>query len=237
MKAERQLMKVVVTKDGPYLVSDDVPLFKQVIGANEAGESMAWRKGDRYPASGTYALCRCGASKSKPFCDGAHSKIGFNGTEIADRHPYLEQAETFEGPDMVLTDVTSLCAYARFCDRNGSVWRLIEQSDDPQVRRMLIEQTEQCPSGRLIAWKQVAGAPAPLEPKLEPSIGLVEDPGQNVSGPLWLRGGISLVAADGTQYEIRNRVTLCRCGASKNKPFCDGSHASVGFRAELSKEQ
>ncbi len=233
MKAERQPVKVVVTKDGPYLVSGDVPLAKQVIGTNEAGESVAWHEGERYPSSNTYALCRCGASKNKPYCDGTHSKIGFDGTEIADRHRYVEQAESFEGPDMVLTDVTSLCAYARFCDRNGSVWRLIEQSDDPQVRRMLIEQTEHCPSGRLIAWKQAAGAPAPLETKLEPSIGLVEDPAQIVSGPIWLRGRIPVVAANGTQYEIRNRVTLCRCGASKNKPFCDGSHASVGFRDDL----
>jgi len=233
MKAERQPAKVVVTKDGPYLVSGAVPLTKQIIGANAAGESEAWREGERYPASDTYALCRCGASKNKPYCDGTHSKIGFDGTETADWHRYVEQAETFEGPDMVLTDVNSLCAYARFCDRNGSVWRLIEQSDDPQVRRMLIEQTEHCPSGRLIAWKQAADAPAPLEPKLEPSIGLVEDPAQNISGPIWLRGRIPVVAADGTQYEIRNRVTLCRCGASKNKPFCDGSHASVGFRDDL----
>ena len=133
---------------------------------------------------------------------------------------------------MVLTDVTALCAYARFCDRNGGVWRLIEQSDDPKVRRMLIAQTEHCPSGRLIAWKEADGKPAPLEPKLAPSIGLVEDPAQKVSGPLWLRGGIAVIAADGAPYEIRNRVTLCRCGASKNKPFCDGSHASIGFRDE-----
>ena len=232
MKEKPQSAMVTVTANGPYLVSGSVPLAKQIIGTNAAGESMAWREGERYPASDTYALCRCGASNNKPYCDGTHSKIGFDGTETADRRLYLEQAETFGGPDMVLTDATRLCAYARFCDRNGGVWRLIEQSDDPKARRMLVEQTENCPSGRLIAWKQAAGNPAPLEPKLEPSIGLVEDPGQNVSGPLWLRGGISVVAADGAQYEIRNRVTLCRCGASKNKPFCDGSHASIGFRDE-----
>jgi len=55
---------------------------------------------------------------------------------------------------------------------------------------------------------------------------LIEDPSQGVSGPLWLRGGIALLAADGFAYEIRNRMTLCRCGASSNKPFCDGSHVS-----------
>jgi CDGSH-type Zn-finger protein len=57
----------------------------------------------------------------------------------------------------------------------------------------------------------------------------VEDPAEGVSGPLWLRGGIPVFAADGFAYEVRNRVTLCRCGASKNKPFCDGSHAAIKF--------
>nr|WP_246267868.1 CDGSH iron-sulfur domain-containing protein [Nonomuraea typhae] len=63
-------------------------------------------------------------------------------------------------------------------------------------------------------------------------MGLVEDPVQGVSGPIWVRGGIAVTAADGTDYEVRNRVTLCRCGASRNKPFCDGSHAAIGFRDE-----
>ena len=232
MKPGSKPAKVTVVKDGPYLVSGGVPLAKQAIEANAAGESVAWREGKRYPAADNYALCRCGHSRTKPFCDSTHSKIGFDGTETADRRPYAEQAEAFEGPDMTLTDVTALCAYARFCDRNGGVWRLVEQSDDPKERRMLIAQTEHCPSGRLIAWKQANGQPAPLEPKFEPAIGLIEDIAQKVSGPLWLRGGIPVVAADGTPYEIRNRVTLCRCGASKNKPFCDGSHASIGFQDE-----
>jgi iron-binding CDGSH zinc finger protein len=68
-----------------------------------------------------------------------------------------------------------------------------------------------------------------IEPHLEPSIGLVQDTAQGISGPVWVRGGIPVVAADGTTYEVRNRVTLCRCGASSNKPFCDGSHASTHF--------
>jgi CDGSH-type Zn-finger protein len=39
-----------------------------------------------------------------------------------------------------------------------------------------------------------------------------------------------VVSGDGAAYETRNRVTLCRCGQSSNKPFCDGTHASVGFK-------
>jgi CDGSH-type Zn-finger protein len=61
--------------------------------------------------------------------------------------------------------------------------------------------------------------------------GLIEDPVEGCSGPIWLRGGAALISADGRQYEVRNNMTVCRCGASKNKPFCDGSHASIGFRA------
>ncbi len=66
----------------------------------------------------------------------------------------------------------------------------------------------------------------PIEPKLPQSIGLVEDPAKKCSGPLWVRGGIPLIGADGRAYEIRNRMTLCRCGRSENKPFCNGAHAA-----------
>lgn len=71
-----------------------------------------------------------------------------------------------------------------------------------------------------------------IEPKYEPAVVLIEDPGKGCSGPLWVRGGVQIVGADGFAYEVRNRVTLCRCGASQNKPFCDGSHASIGFDDE-----
>ncbi|MEO5901562.1 MAG: CDGSH iron-sulfur domain-containing protein [Ilumatobacteraceae bacterium] len=50
-----------------------------------------------------------------------------------------------------------------------------------------------------------------------------------MAGPIWVRGGIPISSSDGRAYEVRNRVTLCRCGASTNKPFCDASHAPIGF--------
>ncbi len=78
-----------------------------------------------------------------------------------------------------------------------------------------------------MAWDKRTGKA--IEPVLPPSINLVEDPQEGCGGPLWLRGGVALVSSDGFAYEVRNRVTLCRCGASQNKPFCDGSHASVHF--------
>jgi CDGSH-type Zn-finger protein len=86
-----------------------------------------------------------------------------------------------------------------------------------------------CPAGRLAAWDKAGEA---VEQDLPVSIGLVEDPEQQCSGPLWLRGGIAVVSGDGFEYEIRNRATLCRCGQSKNKPFCDSVHAAIKFRAD-----
>ena len=177
--------------------------------------------------NGLFALCRCGQSVNKPFCDGTHTKVGFDGTETASRKAYLDQAEVMRGPAMSLTDVERLCAFARFCDPNGQVWNLVTQTDDPRTHKDFVRQTCDCPSGRLVAWDNATGQP--IEPKYEPSIGLIEDPAKGCSGPLWLRGGVQLIGADGFNYEVRNRVTLCRCGASQNKPFCDGSHASIGF--------
>jgi CDGSH-type Zn-finger protein len=178
-------------------------------------------------------LCRCGGSANKPFCDGTHERNGFDGTETADRAPYLDQADAFRGPNLTLTDAQGLCAFARFCDAGGSIWNLVEQ-DHEDAAELVQREARQCPSGRLVAWRTTpdGGVEPAGEPAFQPSIGIVEDPQMGVSGPLWVRGGIPVFSADGTQYEVRNRVTLCRCGASRNKPFCDGSHADIGFRGE-----
>jgi CDGSH-type Zn-finger protein len=225
------IQRITVNKDGPYRVEGSVPLAKQTIVADAEGASREWRQGEPIKAPSTYELCRCGQSSNKPFCDGTHEKIGFDGTEVASREPYVDQAELFEGPALDLTDAQSLCASGRFCDPDGSIWQLIRRTDDSQVRETVVRMAGNCPAGRLVVWDK--SRREPQEPQLAPSIGVVEDPAAGVSGPLWVRGRIAIQSADGQTYEVRNRVTLCRCGASSNKPFCDGSHGSVGFQDGL----
>ena len=225
------MSEIRITKDGPYRVSGDLPLTKVTIGANENGESVRWEWGGKFPDQARYDLCRCGSSATKPFCDGTHAKIGFDGTETASRQAYRDDAKLIEGPALSLTDVESLCAFARFCDPNGKVWNLVKETDNKAARSDFVRETCNCPSGRLVAWDNATGQA--IEPELPPSIGAIEDPAESCSGPLWVRGGVQVVAADGHAYEVRNRVTLCRCGASKNKPFCDGSHVTIKFRDGL----
>ena len=220
-------VKVVIVKNGPYRVFGGLPLSREVIATDGGGDSVRWDRQHTYAVEEQYALCRCGRSANKPFCDGSHKKSAFDGSETASRAAYLAQAKVIRGPAMSLTDVENLCAFARFCDPHGKVWNLVQQSDRPDTGKRFVAQTCDCPSGRLVAWDNRTGQA--IEPEFEPSLALVEDPAQGCSGPLWLRGGVPLVGADGFEYEVRNRMTLCRCGASKNKPFCDGSHAAVGF--------
>lgn len=216
--------KIQVTKDGPYLVSGDLPMSEQWIATNAEGESLEYREGKRFPRQPQCALCRCGKSANKPFCDGTHVKDHFDGTETASNEPYLQQAEKTEGPTMFLTDQENLCAFARFCDPKGRIWNLIKQTDNPEAQQLVKHEAGHCPAGRLVVWDRKTGKP--IEPKFEPSIGLIEDTAKQVSGPIWARGGIPVVSAEGETYEIRNRVTLCRCGRSDNKPFCNGAHAA-----------
>jgi CDGSH-type Zn-finger protein len=216
--------KVVVLKDGPYEVQGELPLLPQDIVTNAEGESIAWKEGERIPAPSGAHLCRCGHSSTKPFCDGTHKSIHFDGTETASRAPYLEQAKENDGPAVVLTDAESLCAFARFCDPQGRIWN-VAQRTGAKARAIVEEEAGNCPGGRLVAWDPATRRA--LEPDLSPSLGLVQDPAHDDGGPIWVRGGVQILAADGTGYEVRNRVALCRCGASANKPFCDGSHASI----------
>ena len=213
--------KVKVTRNGPYLISGGVLLMEQEITFDGKGYSLGYREVRRYPLQMSYSLCRCGQSKTKPFCDGTHGKVNFDGTETASREPYPELAGRTLGPTLVLLDVEELCASSRFCDRAGGIWKLVEQSDNPKARKLAILEAANCPSGRLVVRDADGKA---IEPVFEPSIVLVEDPQEDMNGPIWVRGGIPIEAVDGVVYEIRNRVTLCRCGNSANNPFCDGSH-------------
>lgn len=220
--------QVKVTENGPYIVTGDVPLAAEVIVTDAAGGSDHWSGGPIREHQDTYALCRCGRSSMKPFCDGSHARYGFDGAETASRQPYMDQAQTFVGPRLRMTDARALCAAARFCDTHGKVWNEIVHTDQSDVADHVRAQVAACPSGRLVVWDATSNEQ--IEPELPVSIGLVQDPQEQCSGPLWLRGGIPVVSSDGHAYEVRNRVTLCRCGASMNKPFCDGSHIEVRFK-------
>jgi len=72
-KSEHQNEKIEITKDGPCLVSGTLPLSEQWIVTNAERESLEYREGKKYPAQPQYALCRCGRSDNKPFCNGSHA--------------------------------------------------------------------------------------------------------------------------------------------------------------------
>lgn len=219
-------MKIGISENGPYVVEGSVPLARQTIVTDEAGDSVDWLQGEAFEVGDSYNLCRCGQSNAKPFCDGSHARVGFDGTETASRAPYGQSARVRRGPTWHMSDDPSLCASGRFCDPNGDAWHLVKQ-EGAEAARLTSRQACLCPSGRLVVWNKETNVA--LEPTFEPSVGLIEDPFQGVAGPIWVRGGVAITSADGETYEVRNRVTLCRCGASKNKPFCDGSHVSIGF--------
>jgi len=126
------------------------------------------------PAQESYQLCRCGKSRAKPFCDGTHNKIGFDGTETAPRTTYREQAKVLEGPTLALTDAESLCAGARFCDPNGQVWNQVERTDEAGLRTTFLRQVNTVRPGAWWPWDRATGKP--IDHPLPVSIGLIEDP-------------------------------------------------------------
>ena len=150
--------KIKVTKNGPYIVSGNIPLFYMTIECDGQGTTPArWVIGDRLDTSGTYALCRCGQSANKPFCDGTHVKINFDGTEMSENEPFEQLAKVLDGPELKLKDAELLCASARFCHRGGDIWEQIYESDKPKIRKNVIANASDCPSGRLVSWTKKLG--------------------------------------------------------------------------------
>ena len=214
---------IQVERNGPYRVSGRVALSRTAQVETEYEEPVDWAPFEPLEAAAEYALCRCGRSATKPFCDDTCTTLTWDSAEMADPALRKTRARVFVGEGVVMTDDHSLCTHAGFCgDRFTSVWQMIRHTDDPAIRERLEAMIDRCPSGTLAHARDVESEDD--EPEFDKGIGVIKD------GPLWIRGGIPVVSADGDAYEVRNRMTLCRCGGSGNKPFCDGSHWENGFR-------
>jgi CDGSH-type Zn-finger protein len=203
--------KISIVKNGPYLVTGNIPLIEEIIVFDKEDTPLKWMTVNTFPLKETYSLCRCGKSKNKPFCDGAHVKAKFNGRETANNDDYIKKAQTIEGKDLILTDVRKLCSGVGFCHRAGGTWNLVKNGTTKKEKDLAIKECACCNSGRLVVYDKETNLP--IEPKFKPTISITKD------GPFWVKGNIPI-----GKYEIRNRVTLCACGKSENKPFCDGRH-------------
>lgn len=218
--------KIIVTEDGPYFVMGGIPLVRKVQVVSEFGEPLAWKKESGWETGSCYVLCRCGNSHDKPFCDGTHCQAGFDGCETADTGPITARQATLPGSTrfMVRRDQT-LCSQSGFCgNRFGTIDQLVLQADDPGVRLQVIAMVELCPSGALTCALEPSGEE--IEPDLPQQVAVTTDITSDgaVRGALWVTGGIQVEGSGGQLYEVRNRVTLCCCGRSENKPLCDGKH-------------
>ena len=212
--------RITVERDGPYVVTGGVPLGRRHIVRSERGESLTWRTDEVTERGGSYRLCRCGGTSTTPYCDDSHADDGFDGTESAPTDDYEDRATAYPGTGMTMHDDRGLCAHASFCaTRQTNAWKMMRRTEETAVRSQAIAMVERCPSGAITY--EVEGAPN--EPALPTRVDVVED------GPLLVTGGIPVDRADGEPLQTRNRMALCRCGASGNKPLCDGSHAEVGF--------
>ncbi|MGI6153031.1 MAG: CDGSH iron-sulfur domain-containing protein [Christensenellaceae bacterium] len=216
--------KIRIIENGPYEASGFIPLSqaRSLPDPEDKGASLKWEKGKTYPKEQNCYLCRCGHSEHKPYCDGTHNHIGFEGSETAKHGKDDSGTVQYSGKNAILHDEEKLCATGRFCDRGINAWNAAEQSADEECLNLAITEVANCPSGRLTL--ENPHDHTFYEPDLEQEIHPIQDLGEECRGPLWVKGGIQVEGADGKTYRIRNRMTLCRCGESKNKPFCDSSH-------------
>ncbi|UCE31950.1 MAG: CDGSH iron-sulfur domain-containing protein [Burkholderiales bacterium] len=194
--------------DGPYAVS--------------GVSSLTNSQGMHLPVQDRTWLCRCGQSAKKPFCDGTHKKVGFSSARVAEAGS--DRLVSYRGAKITIDDNRGICAHAGVCTGNlPSVWRMGEEPwIDPDAAEVqaIVEVIERCPSGALsytIEGRAQEGSVG------EATI-LVSK-----NGPYCVSGPVELADVDWAEGASRKRFTLCRCGASQNKPFCDGSHWDAGF--------
>ncbi len=214
---------VMVVPRGPYLVRGQIAVFDTT--------------GQMRLHNGVCVLCRCGGSRTKPFCDGTHARIGFDGTESADHRLMTGRRRAYPTPDGVTVyDDRSRCAHFGQCtDRLPSVFGVSEDAfvaPGAASSAQITQVVSGCPSGALTYTTTTTPVDdaSTVETHEDASIHPIVD------GPYRVRGGVEVLGIGKAAYERRERQTLCRCGQSRNKPFCDGSHWYAGFRDPLPPE-
>lgn len=164
-----------------------------------------------------------------PFCDGCHKEHHFDGTETAQTDGTSEFQFTYpHGTHLIVKMDDSLCMDSGFCAMNNiTLEEIVGNSDDAMTRSLAIAMVERCPAGALTY--RIEEKDADIEPDLPLQIADTTEITSDgpITGPLWVTGWIPIERSDGKPFEARNRVTLCNCGLSKNKPLCDGTHRVV----------
>ena len=210
--------RIQAAHNGPYLVTN-VPRLIDHLGAEQR------------PAP-QLALCRCGKSAIKPWCDGSHARTGFRDAKDPKRVP--DRRDTYPGQELTIFDNRGICQHSGLCtDRLATVFRTgAEPFVAPSGGRMdeIIRAVRDCPSGAL------SYALGGTEARDQVDWGNARQPAIEVTkdGPYRITGGITLTGADGADEHraegaSREHYALCRCGQSQNKPFCSGMHWYVGF--------
>lgn len=193
---------IKVSKNGPYVITN-LEGLKDVDGCTgKIGEPAV-------------ALCRCGESGSKPFCDGTHGKIGFSDEKLEGRVP--RKLDEYVGKEITIHDDRGICSHAGYCtDGLPKVFRMrTEPWIDPDGASLeeIIETIRKCPSGALsYTVDNIKYDEYYVKEELE----LTEN------GPLLVKGSIKLEDED--KPETDDHYALCKCGHSRNKPFCSGQH-------------
>lgn len=143
--------RILVEKNGPYIVEGDIPLVRKTQVVSEHGEPLTWRKdGDLDVSAGEYRLCRCGHSRSWPFCDDSHIEFGFDGTETANTALSETRKENFPpGTHILVRKDNSLCMESGFCGfGTATLSQLLAASQDTKARALVMAMVERCPSER-----------------------------------------------------------------------------------------
>ncbi len=209
----------MTAENGPYLVTN-VTVLRTPLG-------------EERPVPPQLALCRCGASALKPFCDGSHATSGFTGGKDPNRVP--DQRDSYPGQQVTIFDNRGICQHSGLCtDRLPAAFRTdAEPFVAPSGGRLdeLVHAVRDCPSGALgLAFDgEEARDLADWHGTRERAIEVTQD------GPYRVTGAIPLTGPDGADVpraagSSREHYALCRCGHSQNKPFCSGMHWYVEFR-------
>ena len=193
---------ITPSENGPYIVKNL--------------ENLASRKG-AVETKEMVALCRCGGSANKPFCDGTHAKNGFSSAKLDGR--LEDKRDNYVGQKITIHDNRGICAHAGRCtDGLASVFHLKEEPwifPDSASAEEIIDTIKKCPSGALsysidgVEYQGNGGVP---------SIFIAPN------GPYVVSGGPDLENTERGEHASKDHFTMCRCGGSKNKPFCDGTH-------------